>query len=88
MPVTLSHGQPDFEARFAALLAAKRETSVDVDEAVAEIISEVRSRGIDAVIELTRRFDRLELTPQTVAFTPAEIDAAVATVPPAEKTAL
>ena len=88
MPVTLTCGQPDFEARFAALLDAKREASVDVDAAVAEIIAQVQSRGIEAVLDLTRRFDRLELTPETLAFTRAEIDAAIAAVPPAEKAAL
>jgi histidinol dehydrogenase len=88
MPVTLSHDQPDFEARFAALLDAKREASVDVDAAVAAIITDVRTRGAEAVIELTRRFDRLELTPETLAFPAAEIDAAIATVPADERAAL
>jgi histidinol dehydrogenase len=88
MPVTLSHDQPDFEARFSALLDAKREASVDVDAVVAGIIDDVRARGIDAVIELTRRFDRLKLTRESVAFTAGEIDAAIATVPAAERTAL
>ena len=88
MPVNLHHDQPDFEARFVALLDAKRETGVDVDSAVAGIIADVRARGVHAVIELTRRFDRLELTEDTLAFTPDEIDAASATVPMAERQAL
>ena len=88
MPVTLSHDQPDFEARFAELLGAKRETSPDVDSAVAGIISDVRARGAAAVIELTRRFDRIELTEQTLAFSDGEIDAAAATVPGPERAAL
>jgi histidinol dehydrogenase len=88
MPVTLSHGQPDFETCFAALLEARREAGADVDAVVAEIIADVRTRGLAAVIELTRRFDRLELTEQTLAFSPAEIDAAIATVPAAERAAL
>jgi len=88
MPVTLSHDQPDFEARFAALLAARSEAGADVDAVVAEIIADVRARGLVAVIELTRRFDRLELTEATLAFTAAEIDAAIAAVPQAERAAL
>jgi histidinol dehydrogenase len=88
MPVSLRHDQPDFEARFAALLDAKRETGADVDDAVAAIIADVRTRGAAAVIELTRRFDQFELTENTLAFSPAEIDAAIATVPPAERAAL
>ncbi|MEE8455359.1 MAG: histidinol dehydrogenase [Limibaculum sp.] len=88
MPVTLSHDQPDFEAGFKALLEARREAGVDVDAVVAEIIADVQARGAEAVIELTRRFDRLELTEATLAFSPAEIDAAIATVPEAERAAL
>jgi len=88
MPVALRHDQPDFEARFADLLAAKREASVDVDEAVAAIIADVRARGSQAVIELTRRFDRLALSDDTLAFSPAETEAAIAKVPVAERAAL
>ena len=76
MPTTLSHDQPDFEAGFKALLDARREAGVDVDAVVAEIIADVQARGAQAVIELTHRFDRLELTEATLAFSPAEIDAA------------
>jgi histidinol dehydrogenase len=88
MPVHLSHDQPDFEARIAALLNAKREASADVDAAVAAIIADVQARGAAAVIELTRRFDRLELTEDTLAFSPDEIEAAIATVPADERAAL
>ena len=88
MPVTLIHNQPDFEAGFKALLDAKREASVDVDAAVAEIIADVRARGAQAVIDLTQRFDRLALTEETLAFSPAEINAAIATVPQTERAAL
>ena len=88
MPVNLRHDQPDFELRFAALLDAKREAGVDVDNVVADIIDDVRARGVAAVIELTHRFDRLQLTEDTLAFTSAEIDAAIATVPEAERAAL
>jgi histidinol dehydrogenase len=88
MPVQLSTTAPGFEAAFAALLSAKREDAPDVDEAVAAIIADVRSRGDAAVLELTARFDRLTLTPATLAFTAAEIDAAAAAVPADERAAL
>ena len=88
MPVQLSTTAPGFEAAFAALLSAKREDAPDVDEAVAAIIADVRARGDAAVIDLTARFDRLDLTPGTLAFTAAEIDAAAAAVPAADRAAL
>ncbi len=88
MPVFLDSSAPGFEAQFVALLGAKREEAVDVDDTVAAIIADVRARGDAAVIELTRRFDRLELTPETLAFTPDEIEAYCAAVPEAERGAL
>ncbi len=88
MPVFLDSTAPGFEAQFKALLSAKREESVDVDDTVAAIIADVRARGDAAVIELTARFDRLDLTPDTLAFTQDEIDAQCATVPAAERAAL
>ncbi len=44
----------DFEQRFRALLAAKREVSQDVDDAAAAIIADVRARGDAALFDLTR----------------------------------
>jgi histidinol dehydrogenase len=88
MPVFLDHAEPDFDARLAALLATKRESAPDVDDAVAEIIAAVRAEGDAAVIRLTERFDGMALTPDRLAFSEAEIDAAISTVPPAEAAAL
>ncbi len=88
MPQFLSTADPDFEARFVALLAAKREDSPDVDAIVAEIIADVRGRGDAAVLELTARFDRLHLTAGTMRFSIVEIDAACAAVAPEDAAAL
>ncbi|MDU9006131.1 histidinol dehydrogenase [Sedimentitalea todarodis] len=88
MPQFLDTTLPDFEAAFTALLSAKREDSPDVDTVVANIIADVRARGDDAVIELTARLDRLELSPETLRFTPMEIKQAVAQVTEKERTAL
>jgi histidinol dehydrogenase len=48
----------------------------------------VRARGDAAVIELTQRFDRQTLTPQTLAFKPEEIAQAIDKVPPEDRAAL
>ena len=88
MPQFLSIGQPDFETQFNALLSAKREDSPDVDQVVADIIADVRHRGDEAVIELTQKFDRLSLTPETLAFSHEEIDAECAKVEDADREAL
>ena len=88
MPVFLESSASDFEAQFLAFLDQKRESDAEVDADAAAILSRVRQEGDAAVIELTSRFDRLDLTPETLAFSVAEIDAAVAKVPGAERDAL
>lgn len=88
MPVRLTTKDDDFEARFAALLSAKREDSPDVDETVSSIIADVRARGDAALLELTAKFDRLELTSERLRFTAEEVAALVADVPPDEMAAL
>ncbi|WP_412506513.1 histidinol dehydrogenase [Roseovarius sp. SYSU LYC5161] len=88
MPVTLDAREPGFETAFDALLSAKREDAPEIDEVVAAIIGDVRTRGDAALIDLTERFDRLELTPEGLRFTTEEIDALVAQVPMDQKQAL
>lgn len=88
MPQFLDAADPDFETHFTALLNAKREDSPDVDAVVADIIADVRARGDAAVLELTAKFDRLELTSETMRFSEAEIDACCAQVPDDERAAL
>ncbi|WP_372884890.1 histidinol dehydrogenase, partial [Shimia sp.] len=88
MPQFLEISADDFETRFQELLGAKREDSPDVDAAVAAIIADVRNRGDAAVLELTAKFDRLQLSPETLAFSEAEIDAFCDQVPAAERAAL
>jgi len=88
MPIFLNTTDEGFETAFDALLNAKREDSPDVDAVVAEIISDVRARGDAAVIELTAKFDRLELTPDTLAISAEEIAQAIKEVPAAEREAL
>ncbi|KIN63409.1 Histidinol dehydrogenase [Sulfitobacter noctilucicola] len=88
MPVTLDTSAPDFETAFTTLLNAKREDSPDVDATVAKIIADVRSRGDAAVIDLTAKFDRITLTPDTLRITAQEIADAEAQVSPEDAQAL
>jgi histidinol dehydrogenase len=73
-----SGSRSGFQADFDRLLAAKREVSEDVDQTVREILADVRARGDAAIIELTKKFDRFDLTAATMRVTPEEIQAAVA----------
>ena len=76
MAIRLSQTDPDFEARFRALLAAKREVSEDVDATVRGILADVRARGDAAVLDYTARFDRLELKAEGLRVSEAEFEAA------------
>ena len=88
MPQFLDVTTANFEADFTALLGAKREDSPDVDAVVADIITHVRRDGDAAVLALTSKFDRLDLTPDTLAFSPDDIDAYCAQVSEDDRTAL
>jgi histidinol dehydrogenase len=50
----------DFDQRFETILSRGEETGREVEQVVLGIIADVRQRGDAAVLELTRRFDRLE----------------------------
>jgi histidinol dehydrogenase len=78
MPIRLDSRSADFAARFSALLATKRETSSDVDQAVRAIIADVRQNGDRALIELSRKFDRIDLAKIGLRVSAAELDAATA----------
>ncbi|MEO1601601.1 MAG: histidinol dehydrogenase, partial [Pseudomonadota bacterium] len=81
MAMMLDRTAPDFEDAFARLLSDERAAGADVRDVVTDIIADVRARGVAAVVERTRMFDRWEATAETLAFTPEEIDAASAEVP-------
>ena len=88
MPQFLDAMADHFDTDFTALLSAKREDSPDVDAVVADIIAKVRRDGDDAVLALTSQFDRLDLTPETIAFSPDDIEAYCAQVSDVDRAAL
>jgi len=59
--IYLTHTDPDFPARFAALVNARREADADVSRDVAAIIARVRDEGDAALRALTRQFDGHDL---------------------------
>src|SRR5438128_11650673 len=77
MPVRLDSRSADFHQRFAAFLAGKREVEADIEAATRAIVDDVAARGDAALLEATRKFDRLELDAAGLRITPAEIDAAL-----------
>jgi histidinol dehydrogenase len=80
MAVRLSARDADFEERFTALLATKREQAEYVDAAVREIIRTVREGGDAALCDYTSRLDHFDIG-DALRVSPAEIAAAVKSVP-------
>ena len=78
MPFRLDAAAADFRDAFERLLHMKRETAEDVDMVVRDIIAAVIARGDEALIDYSRQFDRIDLTPATLRISRDEIDGAVA----------
>ena len=80
MTLRLDSADEGFEARFAELLSSKRESSQDVSDTVAAIISDVRRRGDAAVLDYTNRFDRTNYAVDDLRIGPDAIATAAAGV--------
>jgi histidinol dehydrogenase len=85
----LSTAAPGFAEALAALKRYEAAQDEGVEAAVRDIVAQVRSRGDAAVLELTRRFDRLEASSISELEVPrAALDAALGALPAAEGRAL
>jgi len=76
MPIRLDARAPDFAARFRAFLDTKREAASDVEAAVRAILADVASRGDAALVELTRKYDRVEVDASGLKVTAQELELA------------
>ena len=88
MPHRLDTRSADFEAAFAAVLAAKRDAEEDVAQAVTAILADVRARGDAALTDYTKRFDRVTLNAADLRVPDGAIDEAAATCPAEMRDAL
>jgi histidinol dehydrogenase len=88
MPVRLDRSSADFAKRFGDFLAMKREVSADIEAATRAIVDDVANRGDLALIEATRKFDRLDLDASRLRVSAGEIEAAVRACDPATLEAL
>lgn len=74
---------PDFQLTYQALLADRSEAVDGVEGKVAAIINDVRTRGFASVADLTAQHDRVAITPENVAVTSAQLNAAMKACDPA-----
>ena len=85
----LESDAPGFGEALDRLLAYEPSTDASVGSAVAQIVEDVRRRGDAALLEYTRRFDRLQVsTAQGLELTRDEVDAALAALEPDRRDAL
>lgn len=68
---------PNFPKIFKDFLSEKREASVEVDQTVREIISQIRKKGDEALFELSLKFDDFDLCQKGIIIEHSEIDYAV-----------
>jgi histidinol dehydrogenase len=79
----------DFDARLTALLAHDPGQDESIERTVADILRAVRQRGDEAVLEYTRRFDRLDVGDAHALELPAaDLQAALAGLPAVQREAL
>ncbi len=77
----LNSADADFREAFTALLEAKRAEEADVADIVSDIIRDVRTRGDEALLELTEKFDRFDVRETGLAVTADDVAQAKARVP-------
>ena len=83
-----SFTDPDFAAAFRAFLEVRRGSPADVDAAAAEVLAAVKADGIEAVLDYSRKFDRADLTAETIRVTAEEIEAGAAACAPDVRAAI
>ena len=85
----LDTAEADFEARFTRLLHWSPEQDQGIEQAVSAILADVQARGDEALMDYTRRFDRLEVHEAAgLRLSQAELQAALDGLPAAERQAL
>ncbi|HYD44722.1 MAG TPA: histidinol dehydrogenase, partial [Phenylobacterium sp.] len=64
---------PDFDRAFRAFVAERRETPPAIEDAVREVLAAVRERGLEAVLEFGRKFDRANVDAANIRVSAEEI---------------
>jgi len=88
MPIFLNFDDPTFVQRFEDLLNSDRNDNLDVNRVVIDILADVKTRGDEAILELTHRFDKIELDREKLRFTKNEIEEISSTISLDERKAL
>ena len=81
--------QSDFRNQLANVLAFEAKEDESINTVVANVLADVRENGDKAVLEYTRRFDRLSVNSVSeLEISKAECEAALASLSPERRAAL
>lgn len=86
--IRLDSQETHFKEKFSNIVRWDMVDMRSIEMHVADIIDQVRREGDAALIRLTHHYDRITLTPDRLAFSTAEIDAACAHIAPEDFHAL
>lgn len=78
MPRILKSSEGNFQQNLLNCISYEAEQNLEVQNTVAQIISNVRKSGDDALFDYTKKFDNFDITPETLKVTTDEIDDAYA----------
>ena len=85
----LDTSRPDFEEQFAATVLVDTALDPQIERTAEAIVADVRARGDAALLEYTRRFDRLVVNDAAALELPLEaLHAALETLPAEQRDAL
>ena len=85
----LSTLSPDFDAQLKALLALEAEQDASIERTVLDILADIRQRGDAALLECTRKLDRLDVHDARQLELPrAELEAALTSLSHEQRAAL
>jgi histidinol dehydrogenase len=85
----LDTAQPDFDARLAEILAFETAQDPEVETIVGSILADVKVRGDHALLDYTRRLDRMDADSAAALEIPrAALERALAGLPPLKREAL
>lgn len=82
MVLRLSAAAPDFADAYARLIRTRGERLDGAEEMVRPILADVRTRGVEAVLDYAKRFDGVDLRADDLRVSAAEIDEAVSACAP------
>jgi histidinol dehydrogenase len=84
----LQVGKKDFEKQFEIVISRGREDLEAVERLVDNILQKVKAKGDEAVLEYTRRFDDMDLSPSQLRVSREEIEEAYERIPKKDLEAL